>query len=148
MSLVSRSGCHLPCFFYNSHFIQSWPLAVSHLIGRSFEKRWYIANSRAAWAGLCPPSCKYEQVVQLLIRRPGGSDSEAVKGTCVLAATAASTFALPKGANEILHTFTALSSSLVRTRFTFPCDFSENECDERHTLRGGHKWNFALFYVL
>jgi hypothetical protein len=53
-----------------------------------------------------------------------------------VAAAAASTFALPKGANDILCTFSALSSILVRTRFTFPCDFSENGCDERHTLVG------------
>ena len=93
----------------------------------------------------CPPSYKYEQFVHLLIRRPCGNDSEAVTGSCVAAAAAASTFEILKGANEILRTFSALSSSLFRTRFTFPCDFSENGCGERHTLRGGRKWNFALF---
>ena len=62
-----------------------------------------------------------------------------------MAAAAASTFAILKGANEILRTFSSLSYSLVRTRFTFPCDFTENGCGERHTLRGERKWNLALF---
>jgi len=64
-----------------------------------------------------------------------------------VAAAAASTFAILKGANKILRTFSALSYSLVRTRFTFPCDFSENGCGEKYTLRGERKWNFALFYT-
>lgn len=64
-----------------------------------------------------------------------------------MAAAGASTFAILEGANEILRTFSALSYNLVRTRFTFPCDFSENVCGERHTLRGERKWNFVLFYT-
>ena len=68
-----------------------------------------------------------------------------------MAAAAPSTFALLKDANEILHTFSALSSNLFRTLFTVPCDFSENGCDERHTLRGGlgvgRKWNFDRLYT-
>jgi hypothetical protein len=71
-------GLPLTLLFYNSHFLRSWPLAVSHLIWRLFEKRWYIANSRAAWAAILSPSCKYEHIVQFLIPRPGGSDSDAM----------------------------------------------------------------------
>ena len=56
---------------------------------------------------------------------------------CALAAAAASTFALLKGANEILPIFSAFSSNLVRTLFTFPCACSENGRGERHTLHGG-----------
>ena len=78
MSLVSQSGCYLPCFFiiriFSSPDRSTSPISFDDYL-KSFDTLLIVGVHELKF---CPPSYKCEQFVQLLIRRPGGNNSETV----------------------------------------------------------------------